>query len=281
MADARGFARSVLTEDLSQYNERHGYLSAIKAGHKVKFKWLGEFEELKVFVSTDLKISGIWSYTTNNGGFHTLKAEGISISFYPGTKTLNVQGSKSEIIAKKLLDIANTIVEKYDTTPATDLTSEKFFETNSEHEQQDNDNEEGNATEIADAISGDLDGKDHSGCAKRIAVAIHELSDKFCYEIGILRSQISELRNSTTPSKASEGNSLQTENNNLKQRLEDLEKRHDALRLEAKTLQDENKSLITALRLLTARLKRKTNAPICMRMNPSGTQSNKTQSGIK
>ena len=256
MADARGFGCSVLTEDLSQYNERHGYLSVIKSGHKIKFKWLGEFGELKVFVSTDLKISGTWSYTTNNGGFHTLKAEGISISFYPGTKTLNVQGSKSEIISKKLLDIANTIAEKYDSTPDTDLTSEKFFETNSEHEQQDNDNEEGNATEIADAISGDLDEKDHSGCAKKIAVAIHELSDKFCYEISILRSQIFELRNTTTPSKTSEGNSLQMENKNLKQRLEDLGKRHDALRLEAKALQDENKSLITALRLLNGEIEK-------------------------
>ena len=59
-----------------------------------------------------------------------------------------------------------------------------------------------------------------------------------------------------TPSKASEGNSLQTENKNLKQRLEDLEKRHDALRLEAKTLQDENKSLITALRLLNGEIEK-------------------------
>ena len=98
-----------------------------------------------------------------------MKAEGISISFYPGTKTFNVQGSKSEIIAKKLLDIANTNAEKYDTTPVTDFTSEKFFETISEHEQQEDiDNEElGNATEIADARPGDLDEKDHSGCAKK------------------------------------------------------------------------------------------------------------------
>ena len=58
------------------------------------------------------------------------------------------------------------------------------------------------------------------------------------------------------PSKASEGNSLQTENKNLKQRLEDLEKRHDALRLEAKTLQDENKSLITALRPLNGEIEK-------------------------
>ena len=74
MADARGFGCSVLIEDLSQYHERYGYLSVTKSGHKVKFKWLGEFEELKLFVNTDLKISGTWSYTTNNGGFHTLKA---------------------------------------------------------------------------------------------------------------------------------------------------------------------------------------------------------------
>ena len=39
------------------------------------------------------------------------------------------------------------------------------------------------------------------------------------------------------------------ENKDLKQRLQDLEKRYDA-RQEAKALQDENKSLITALRLL-------------------------------
>ena len=37
--------------------------------------------ELKLFVNTDLKISATWNYTTNNGGFHNLKAEGISISF--------------------------------------------------------------------------------------------------------------------------------------------------------------------------------------------------------
>ena len=55
----------------------------------------------------------------NNGGFHTLKAEGISISFYPGTKTLNVQGSKSEIIAIKLLDIANANAEEQDAIPVT------------------------------------------------------------------------------------------------------------------------------------------------------------------
>ena len=55
----------------------------------------------------DLKLSGKWSYTDNNGGFHTLKAEGVSISFYPGTKTLNVQVAKVDIIRTKLLNITD------------------------------------------------------------------------------------------------------------------------------------------------------------------------------
>ena len=72
LSDAHGSDGSILTVDLSESN-----LSVTKTRHKVKFKWIGEFEELQLFVSTDLKISGTWSYTTNNGGFHTLKAEGV------------------------------------------------------------------------------------------------------------------------------------------------------------------------------------------------------------
>jgi len=53
------------------------------------------------------KITGKWSRTDNNGGFHTIKAEGASISFYPGTKTLNIQGAKMEIVRNKLFDMKN------------------------------------------------------------------------------------------------------------------------------------------------------------------------------
>ena len=83
-------------------------LSITKTGHRSKFKWLGDFEELKLFVDGYLKITGTWSYTTNNGGFHTMKAEGTPISFYPETRTLNVQGSKSEVIGQTLLQFACT-----------------------------------------------------------------------------------------------------------------------------------------------------------------------------
>ena len=127
--------RSVFTEDSSHDNERHGYLSVTKAGHNFKFKWLGEMEELKLFVNADLKSSGTWSYTTYNGGSHTLKGEGISISFYSGKKPLKVQDSKSESIAKKQLDIANANSKEHDTIPVADFAN-KFFETETEHEQR-------------------------------------------------------------------------------------------------------------------------------------------------
>ena len=78
-------------------------MSITKIGHRSKFKWLGDFEELKLFVDGYLKITGMRSYTTNNGGFHTMKAEGAAISFYPGTKN-----PKSEIIGQKLLQFAST-----------------------------------------------------------------------------------------------------------------------------------------------------------------------------
>ena len=120
-------------------------------------EWFGEIEELKLFIDADLRISATWTYITNNGVFHTLKVEGISISFYPGAKTLNVQGFKSEIIEKKLLDIANTNAEGKDTTPVTDFAN-KLFETET-RAREDND-KEGDETEIADKRSEDVDGKD-------------------------------------------------------------------------------------------------------------------------
>ena len=53
-------------------------------GYRSKFRWLGDFEELKLFVDGYLKITGTWSYMSNNGTFHMMKAEGASVSFYPG-----------------------------------------------------------------------------------------------------------------------------------------------------------------------------------------------------
>ena len=48
-------------------------------------------------------MSGEWSYTTNNGGFHVLKSDIVTLSFYPSSKTINVQGALKDVVKKDIL----------------------------------------------------------------------------------------------------------------------------------------------------------------------------------
>ena len=50
-------------------------------------------------------MSGQWSSVSKSGGFLVLKANGGTLSFYPKTKTLNVQGAKQEEVRKKLFSL--------------------------------------------------------------------------------------------------------------------------------------------------------------------------------
>ena len=70
-----------------------------------KFKWQSGFNELKSLVNHELSLSGQWSSVSNSGGFLVLKANGVTLSFYPKTKTLNVQGAKQEEVRKKLFSL--------------------------------------------------------------------------------------------------------------------------------------------------------------------------------
>ena len=46
---------------LRQPSQGYKYLSITKIGHRSKFKWLGDFEELKLFVDGYLKITSLRS----------------------------------------------------------------------------------------------------------------------------------------------------------------------------------------------------------------------------
>ena len=81
-------------------------LEVDRSRNRTKFKWLGSFELLKTFALDHLKLTGSWSFTSNNGGFHFLKSECVTLSFYPSTKTLNVQGMKEKEMRDKILSLA-------------------------------------------------------------------------------------------------------------------------------------------------------------------------------
>ena len=72
--------------------------------------------------------------------------------------------------------------------------SNKFFETETEHEQQEDKDKEGMKLKLQAKDLKTWTKKDHSGCTKKQDAAIHELNDKFNYEISLdQRSPNSEI----------------------------------------------------------------------------------------
>ena len=70
-----------------------------------KFKRQSDFNELKSFVNDELSLSGQLSSVSKSGGFLVLRANCVTLPFFPKTKTLNVQGAKQEEVRKKLFSL--------------------------------------------------------------------------------------------------------------------------------------------------------------------------------
>ena len=92
MADANFCASdfSDKTHDPEQAKSQTKFLKVGKDKGKTKIKWLSDLDALKQLCRDKLRIAGNWQRTNNNGGFNFLKSDSVTISFYPGTKTLNV-----------------------------------------------------------------------------------------------------------------------------------------------------------------------------------------------
>ena len=109
MADPRASVSSVsklIENDSTQPLE--AFLAVEKERNKIKFKWKGSLESLIDFAKNILNLAGDWRFTRKNSGFHVLKSDSVTLSFYPGTKTLNVQGAKQDRIRKQLLTLTAT-----------------------------------------------------------------------------------------------------------------------------------------------------------------------------
>ena len=84
-----------------------------RSRNRTKFKGLGSLGLLKTFALDHLKLMGSWSFTSNNGVFHFLKSECATLSFYPSTKTLNVQGMKEKEMRDKMLSLASEEADEF------------------------------------------------------------------------------------------------------------------------------------------------------------------------
>ena len=125
MADANFCASdfSDKTHDPEQAKSQTKFLKVEKDKGKTKIKWLSDLDALKQLCRDKLRIAGNWQRTNNNGGFNFLKSDSVTISFYPGTKTLNVQGARHEAVHKTLLQFAEQENTPNDTTSTEDTES--------------------------------------------------------------------------------------------------------------------------------------------------------------
>ena len=195
-------------------------LSVDKSRNRSKFKWLGSLESLKCFAHDQLKLMGNWTFTSNNGGFHVLKAECVTLSFYPNTKTLNVQGMKERETKQKILSFITEEMEDFG--PSTDDCDSQDgveIEGDGDHEGDEvvAQADEDTAERIQETST--LQKNFINCCCDKNMAAIIELSKKFA----LLEAKIEQRQ---------------------------LSPSYEELLAKIKALEDERDSLLTALRLL-------------------------------
>ena len=212
-----------------------------------KIKWLGSFDELKAFAKEELKLSDEWASVPTNGGFFVLKAKNVTVSFYPNTKTLNVQGAKHEAIKKKLVSL---------------VPQEEESNANANNEEQDGGERE-QSLEIVEESSEDEDEGQTSGDDDYV---------DFESTVPVEPSVLSCIGCKANTSAIAE----------LKQKFAILEQFHrvdcspsyEELLLRIKTLEEERDSLVTALRLMTEESRKEPQAsPAKCRQNEDEDQS--------
>lgn len=100
-------------KDTWYYVEMSPYgVGVLKVGSSLLFHLISH--QIQTYIYTSIhsfihpSMFGRLTHMENNEGFHRVKFEGLSISFYPGTKTPSIQGAKMEILRKMLMNLSNT-----------------------------------------------------------------------------------------------------------------------------------------------------------------------------
>ena len=189
MAEARAFVAREETSNLASENPANTVVFPLKREEycgKKKIKWLSDFEALKLFAFDHLKLVGEWCFTTNNGGFHVLKSESVTLSFYPNTKTLNVQGMLQSEVRKNILSFISQPTTNKMRIDQASGNNQDGAEATKESEEGESNSEEDDSIEmqadntetVQNTQSTLPNNANHCCCSKNMA-AIFELSNKF------------------------------------------------------------------------------------------------------
>ena len=250
MADGRvDFALSPIG-DFTAISDTHPNLTFTKSKGRWKFKWLGSFDELKCFVSAKLYLTGLWSFKSNSGGFHVLKSSTTSISFYPGTKTLCIQGTAQTRMVEKLLSLGT--IEPSSTNQPKDPKSKSNDDSDAISEISSSSHEinacthEISSEDVNDDLFESTLSNDLCLCSNVIETSVREIRKEFQLQIDELKHEISQI----SAPKPSQINKLQAENIDLKEKLIELQLRLENSTKENERVVEENKSLLVVIGLI-------------------------------
>ena len=214
--------------------------------------WTSDLETLKKFVEGTIQQHGKWS--SPGGATKTFKSDNnrLTITWYRGKEsTLVFQGKDGPLLKEQLVNLFQRNEAQKPIDDADSLLSANSTALQS--------GGQGRKQQVMAAGEGSgLDNCDCNGLSRELFAEMEGIK----LELVILQKQVEANTRSLSSNLQSEETiiseelqplelaRLRNENRALTQRLSDLENSYESLKREARSILDENKSLVTALRLL-------------------------------
>ena len=223
--------------------------------NKSKFSWAGTFSELIEFTNKHLHLGGGVAKVIDNENKKTIKSDHLTLNWYESTGTLQVQGSSSSTCKTFL----NQLIEG---TKGIDFPAPCLLDASDEDGatcHQTWSDIPGASSESANIVTKSLFAQELEKIWSEIKILNAKLTpnveDIYSFiEIkvkDVCRLEIDKLKLEASSSYSNETiASLREENNLLNARIQELESRYESVTQEARSLSDENKSLMTVIRLL-------------------------------
>jgi len=243
----------------------------LKGGQR-RFKWMSDVDKLKTLFSEVFNVTDPWYFVDNFGGYHRLKTKQLVVTYFTSTNTLQIQGPHERKIKTEIIRAINGSSAQTD--------GESVEPQYKDFNDQDDVSEEDDDCEIHEAndnnenlTSGDQSKNTTSagnGC--KCCSKMDEIVTKFEYKIEDLEDRLTNLNHQ----QIYEISNLSTHEMPLKDENQVLKAKVASLQDELEKVKEENKALLTTLRLFNNASKLKETEEVLITKITTNTQSQQT-----
>lgn len=187
---------------------------------KKQFKWSGEFEDLKIFLLSEVKEDNSTLLSENdNGSCKVLKFESITFNYYVRTKTLQMQGVSKSVYENRFKEI----ISRFNPISVEDINEKEVEDDDIDDDEED---EEDNEDEDDDDDEEDEEDDDNEPCQNEVLTEIAKVWDAI--------KDIKQIISSNDNLKTAEQGELEQSKNRILQ------------------LEHENRNLLGVIRLMSS-----------------------------